>query len=95
VTPIDGPTKATASTHPWSFTVTDVAKFLGKSPVTLRKWEHLGLVLFPRVGHERRASTDDLRELSQWAFDTGRISKKRLQLIDAAATMLDLLEEKR
>ena len=48
------------------FTVTDLARFLDKSPVTLRSWEKKGLLSFPRdASGDRKFTTFDIRETAQ------------------------------
>jgi excisionase family DNA binding protein len=47
----------------FEFTVTEAARLLGKSPVTLRKWERQGVVHFRRIGNDRRLDTTELRAL--------------------------------
>lgn len=77
----------------FSFTVTDLARFLGKSPVTLRSWERQGLFSFPRDSSgDRKFSTADIREFAVQARKLKRISKLRLQYIDACVTILELIE---
>lgn len=76
----------------FSFTVTEAARFLGKSAVTLRMWERRGLVAMPRLGTDRRFSIRDLRELAAWAHSTNRIGTDRLHLVEAGLTVLELIE---
>jgi DNA-binding transcriptional MerR regulator len=77
----------------FSFTVTDLARFLGKSSVTLRGWERKGLFTFPRDGSgDRKFSTSDIREIARRAKDLKRISNQRLQYIEASVTMLQMIE---
>jgi len=77
----------------FSFTVTDAARFLGKSPVTLRKWESQGFYEFSRVGNDRRLSVGEVRDLAKHAYGHGRICKDRLKLIEATLTLLEMVEE--
>jgi DNA-binding transcriptional MerR regulator len=80
-------------TGEFSFTVTDLARFLGKSPVTLRGWERQGLFNFPRdTSGDRKFSIADIREISKQAKHIKRISNQRLQYIEACVTMLELIE---
>jgi len=77
----------------FSFTVTDLARFLGKSPVTLRSWERQGLLSFPRdPSGDRKFSTTDIREAASKARSLKRISNKRLQYIETCVTMLEIIE---
>lgn len=77
----------------FSFTITDVARFLGKSPVTLRGWEKKGLISFPRdPAGDRRFTLQAVREVAIMARQMKRISQERLQLIEANLTMMDLIE---
>jgi predicted site-specific integrase-resolvase len=77
----------------FSFTVTDLARFLGKSSVTLRGWERKGLFDFPRdPSGDRKFSTSDIREIALKAKDLKRISNQRLQYVEACVTMLQMIE---
>lgn len=76
----------------FSFTVTDAARFLGKSAVTLRMWERRGLYVMPRLGSDRRYSCTDMRELAAWCRISGRITPARQHKIEAALTLLELIE---
>jgi predicted site-specific integrase-resolvase len=75
------------------FTVTDLARFLGKSSVTLRSWERKGLLSFPRdASGDRKFSTTDIRDAARKARALKRISNQRLQYIESCVTMLELIE---
>jgi len=77
----------------FSFTVTDLARFLGKSSVTLRGWERKGLFDFPRdPSGDRKFSTTDIREIALKTRGLKRISNQRLQYIEACVTMLQIIE---
>jgi DNA-binding transcriptional MerR regulator len=77
----------------FSFTVTDLARFLGKSSVTLRGWERKGLFVFPRDNSgDRKFSTHDIREIARQAKVLKRISNQRLQYVEACVTMLQMIE---
>lgn len=76
----------------FSFTVTDAARFLGKSAVTLRMWERRGLYSMPRLGSDRRFSCTDMRELTAWAMVSGRISPDRQHKVEATLTLLEMIE---
>jgi DUF971 family protein len=79
---------------PFIFTVTDVGRFLGKSPVTLRAWERRGLLVLSRDQNgDRRADLAGLRTAATAAEAAGRISRHRLNLVEAAVTLLDLIEK--
>ena len=78
--------------EPFIFTVTDLARFLGKSAVTIRGWERQGLVTIPREGNERKLTVDEVREVAKRAFHLDRINRHRLDLVEAACTMLSLIE---
>jgi len=76
------------------FTVTDLARFLGKSAVTLRGWERQGLVVLPRdSGGDRKLALDDVRRVANTAYELGRINLNRLQLVEASVTMLSMIEK--
>jgi predicted site-specific integrase-resolvase len=75
------------------FTVTDLARFLGKSAVTLRTWERNGLVDLPRdSGGDRKLSAEDVRRVAKTAYELGRINLHRLHLVDATVTLLTIIE---
>lgn len=76
----------------FSFTITDAARFLGKSPVTLRKWESQGFYHFSRVGNDRRLSISEVRDLARHAREAKRICEDRLKLIEASLTLLEMVE---
>jgi DNA-binding transcriptional MerR regulator len=78
---------------PFHFTVTDLARFLGKSAVTIRGWERQGLISLPRdPGGDRKLSAEDVRVAAQRARELGRINEQRLQMVEAICTMIGLLE---
>jgi predicted site-specific integrase-resolvase len=75
------------------FTVTDLARFLGKSAVTIRGWERQGLISLPRDPNgDRRFAPDDVRVAAKRAHELGRINLKRLHLVEAAVTLLTTIE---
>lgn len=75
------------------FTITDLARFLGKAAVTLRGWERQGLLELPRdSGNERKLTVDEVREVAKTAFHLERITRRRLDMIEAVCTMLSLIE---
>ena len=78
----------------FSFTVSDVARFLGKSPVTLRGWERHGLISFPRNGRgDRRFLLEDLRQLAAHPLIRERVSPHRLRVLEATVTLLEIVEQ--
>lgn len=83
-----------ARTGRFYFTITDLARFLGKSPVTLRGWERKGLIdPFPRdEGGDRKLSPDHVIASTTWALEHGRITEARADLIAAAMTLLKIIE---
>lgn len=84
----------TADKWPFSFTISDLARFLGKSPVTIRGWEKRGLVSIPRdPSGDRKLNTADIHDLAVRANELGRIDDKRLRLIGSALTILELIEQ--
>lgn len=76
----------------FTFTITDVARFLGKSAVTLRGWERQGLITFPRDGADRKFTIDDVRATAKIAAELGRVHQARLELIEASLTLLRYIE---
>lgn len=88
--------KTTTDPKNWkfNFTVTDLARFLGKSPVTLRHWERQGLVAFPRdSGGDRKLTVEEIRYVASLARTLGRITEERLHLVEAAVTMIQMIEK--
>ena len=77
----------------FEFTLSNVAKLLGKSPVTLRKWEKQGIYEFPRVSGDRKLQTCDLQELASIARDLNRISTNRYRMIVAVCSILRIIED--
>lgn len=87
--------KTTTDAKNWRFyfTVTDLARFLGKSPVTVRGWERRGLVSIPRdSGDNRKLTTTDVREITKIAREDKRITGWRYQIVNLAMTALELIE---
>lgn len=67
---------------------------LGKSPVTLRGWEDRGLVAIPRdQSGDRKLGCKDIREVTAKAREHSRISSGRANLIYAAMTLLEEIEQ--
>lgn len=76
------------------FTITDLARFLGKSPVTLRTWEAKGHVHWPRApGGDRSFTTTAVRDAIDVALRLGRITERRAHLVRAAMTLLEEIEK--
>lgn len=77
----------------WTFTVTDLARFLGKSPVTIRGWDRAAEVDLPRdSGGDRKLTCEDVRVVAKFAYEKGRISKRRYQLVLSALYLLEEAE---
>jgi DNA-binding transcriptional MerR regulator len=75
------------------FTVTDLARFLGKSPVTLRGWERDKLLTIPRdAGGDRKLTCDEVIDVAHRAYKLNRIRAWRLDLVITAMTLLKLIE---
>jgi DNA-binding transcriptional MerR regulator len=76
------------------FTVTDLARMLNKSPVTVRSWERKGLISLPRdSGGDRKMSIEDVKDTARIAQQLGRIPETRLELIISALTLLSYIEK--
>lgn len=77
----------------FSFTISDLARILGKSPVTLRGWERHGLISFPRNGRgDRRFDLASLRGVLDTSVVRERVAEDRIYLAEAAITILGLIE---
>jgi DNA-binding transcriptional MerR regulator len=78
---------------PFIFTVTDLARFLGKSAVTIRGWERQGLIELPRdSGGDRKLNLENVRSTARIARSLSRITERRLQLVEATCTIMSYLE---
>lgn len=88
------PLRQVVSINGFTFTITDLARFLGKSAVTLRGWEKQGLITFPREGSDRKMTLAEVSELAGRAHELKRISAKRLRLVNATVTLLEIIEER-
>jgi len=78
----------------FTFTITDAARFLGKSPVTLRDWERQKLIpAIPRdSGGDRKLDLQFLRILVTEAHSMHRITIARRRLVESIITLLELIE---
>lgn len=81
------------SSSRFHFTITDVARCLDKSPVTLRGWERQGLIKFPREGTDRKFTCDEVITVAVEAHDLGRIKSWRLDLVITTMTQLRIIEK--
>lgn len=77
----------------FKYSISDCAIFLGKAGVTLRSWERKGEYTFPRHGSDRQLDSQQMRELARWARSAGRISEDRLRRVEAALTMMEIVED--
>lgn len=86
-------TTTDAKHWPFYFTITDLGRFLGKSPVTLRGWERKGLITIPRESSgDRKLTSRDIAGIAKVAYKTGRINRKRRDLVCAAVTIIETIE---
>jgi hypothetical protein len=77
----------------FTFTISDLGRLLGKSPVTLRGWEDRGLVNIPRDSSgDRKLGCTDIRAVTDKAFDLGRINRHRANLVYATMTLMEQIE---
>src|SRR4051812_46420943 len=77
----------------FSFTISDLARFLGKSPVTLRGWERHGAISFPRNGRgDRRFTLEDLRKVTSETIVRERCEERNLRVLEATITLLEIVE---
>jgi len=77
----------------FTFTISDLGRLLGKSPVTLRGWEDRGLVDFPRdPSGDRKLICEDIHEVADRALGLGRINRRRANLVHAAMTLIEQIE---
>lgn len=78
----------------FSFTISDLGRILGKSPVTLRSWERQGLISYPRNGRgDRRFDLDGLRRTLREPIVIERVDEARIRMAEAAITILELIEK--
>jgi len=81
-------------TDKFYFTVTDFARMLNKSPVTIRSWERKGLISLPRdSGGDRKMSIEDVKNVARIAQRLGRIPQDRFELVVSALTLLSYIEK--
>lgn len=77
----------------FTFTISDLGRLLGKSPVTLRGWENRGLVDIPRdQSGDRKLGCTDIRTITDRAYELGRINRRRANLVYATMTMIEQIE---
>jgi hypothetical protein len=89
-------TRTTTSEDGWPFyfTITDLGRFLGKSPVTLRGWEDKGFVTIPRdPSGDRKLRTTDIRRIADRACEANRITKSRRDIVGTIMTLIELVEK--
>lgn len=78
----------------FTFTITDLGIFLGKSPVTIRSWERKGEISIPRdEAGNRKLSARDVLMIADAAHHNKRIKKPRVLLIKQAIEALDALQK--
>lgn len=83
----------TRANWPFTFTISDLGRLLGKSPVTLRGWEDRGLVSIPRdQSGDRKLGCGDVRTIADQALALGRISRRRANLVHATMTLMEQIE---
>lgn len=77
----------------FTFTISDLGRLLGKSPVTLRGWEDRGLVDIPRdPSGDRKLACADIRAIADRAYELGRINRRRANLVYATMTLIEQIE---
>jgi hypothetical protein len=77
----------------FTFTITDLARLLGKSPVTLRGWERQKLLKFPRdSGGDRKLTCEEIVEATVKARKLERINDTRMRLIIGAMGTFQFIE---
>ncbi len=77
----------------FTFTISDLGRLLGKSPVTLRGWENRGLVDIPRdQSGDRKLTCADIRTIADRAYELGRINRRRANLVHATMTLIEQIE---
>jgi hypothetical protein len=87
-------TTTDAKNWKFSFTVSEFARLLGKSPVTVRGWERkIPEFKLPRDGDDRRLTCNDVRKYTNIVYSMKRITKTRLYLVEAVVTLLELVEK--
>lgn len=76
------------------FTITDLGRFLGKSPVTLRGWERKGFIQVTRdPSGDRKLNAREIAGIAKLAYDNKRISRRRRDLVCANMTLLEMIEQ--
>lgn len=89
-----GKTTTDPANWDFAFSISDLARLLGKSPVTIRGWERRGEISIDRhpSGGDRRLTTEGIREVAQFAHGRRRISIGRLRLIEATMTLIEQVQ---
>lgn len=77
----------------FDFTVSDLGRLIGKSPVTIRGWDDRGLVNIPRdQSGDRKLGCQDVRTVTDKALELGRITRRRANLVYATMTLVEQIE---
>jgi hypothetical protein len=77
----------------FTFTISDLGRMLGKSPVTLRGWDDRGLVDIPRDSSgDRKLACADIHTIADQAYELGRINRRRANLVHATMTLMEQIE---
>lgn len=87
--------RTTTDPNNWGFTfsISDLAKLLGKSPVTIRGWERKGNISIHRdQSGDRKLNTKGVRTVASYAYAHNRITEHRYKLIEATMTMIEIIE---
>ena len=78
----------------FEFSISDLGKLFGKSPVTVRSWDRKRLVEITRSpGGVRVVDCAGLRRIADWALSTGRIRQERYHLVAAVMTLVEQIEQ--
>lgn len=88
--------KTTTDAANWKFffTITDLGRFLGKSPATLRSWERKKFITMPRdPSGDRKLNAREISGIAKLSYESGRIDRKRRDLVCASMTLIELIEQ--
>lgn len=78
---------------PWAFSITDIARFLGKAPVTIRKWDRTGEIQTGRIGPKRSVGIEGMKLITEFAYENARITPARAKLVEETLFMMGIIQQ--
>lgn len=81
-------------TKPFTFSISDAARLLGKAKTTLRAWDDQDFYKFPRDPQNYRVmDIDAMLDLARTAYQARRINTRRYDLIRHVLAYMKTIEE--